>query len=345
MAVTMRAFVITGPGAAEVRDAADGRSPRAGEVVVDVERAGVCGTDVEFYTGEMAYLHTGQAAYPIRIGHEWAGTVASVGDGRGSVVGRAPRDRRHDARLRGLRAVRAAAASTCARTATRSASATAGRVRWPSSCRCRSGRWCRCPTRSGRRWAPWSSPAATRCAPSGRPGSAPGERLLVLGPGTIGLLVAADRGGRGHRGPPAGPQRAVADLRARARVREHVDARDAAGPARGTPSSTPPTSPGLPALALDLVEPGRRVVYIGLAGQPSLDRHAHDGAQGRDGRRRAQRVRRARGHRSTCTHRAPSTRARSSPRRSRSTRSPASSPADRRPGWGDAPKIHVDPRR
>jgi threonine dehydrogenase-like Zn-dependent dehydrogenase len=29
-------------------------------------------------------------------------------------------------------------------------------------------------------------------------------------------------------------------------------------------------SAGLPALALDLVEPGRRVVYIGLAGQPSL---------------------------------------------------------------------------
>lgn len=29
-------------------------------------------------------------------------------------------------------------------------------------------------------------------------------------------------------------------------------------------------APTLPALALDLVEPGRRVVYIGLAGKPSL---------------------------------------------------------------------------
>ena len=52
-----------------------------GEVVVDVERVGVCGTDVEFFTGEMAYLHQGHASYPMRLGHEWAGTVASVGEG------------------------------------------------------------------------------------------------------------------------------------------------------------------------------------------------------------------------------------------------------------------------
>src|SRR5699024_9053721 len=53
----------------------------AGEVVVAVGRAGVCGTDMEFYTGEMAYLHSGHEHYPVRIGHEWMGTVRSVGDG------------------------------------------------------------------------------------------------------------------------------------------------------------------------------------------------------------------------------------------------------------------------
>ena len=58
----MRAFVITGPRHAEVREIPRPES-RPGEVVVDVERAGVCGTDVEFYSGEMAYLHTGQAEY------------------------------------------------------------------------------------------------------------------------------------------------------------------------------------------------------------------------------------------------------------------------------------------
>ena len=53
----------------------------AGQVVVDVHRAGICGTDVEFFTGEMAYLHQGHAHYPLRLGHEWMGTVASLGEG------------------------------------------------------------------------------------------------------------------------------------------------------------------------------------------------------------------------------------------------------------------------
>ena len=76
----MRAFVITGPGKAEVQDV-EPPSARPGEVVVDVERAGVCGTDMEFFSGAMSYLHTGQAQYPMRIGHEWSGTVSAVGAG------------------------------------------------------------------------------------------------------------------------------------------------------------------------------------------------------------------------------------------------------------------------
>ena len=76
----MKAFVVTAPGQAEVVDVAD---PQAapGEVVVDVEQVGLCGTDVEFFTGEMAYLHQGHAWYPMRLGHEWCGTVCAVGDG------------------------------------------------------------------------------------------------------------------------------------------------------------------------------------------------------------------------------------------------------------------------
>ena len=74
----MRAFVITGPGQAEV---AEVPTPVAGpgEVVVGIERVGVCGTDVAFFTGEMPFLHDGNARYPMRIGHEWMGTVLSVG--------------------------------------------------------------------------------------------------------------------------------------------------------------------------------------------------------------------------------------------------------------------------
>ncbi len=65
----MRAYVLTGPGEGSVQDVP---APVAvpGEVVVDVQRVGLCGTDVEFFTGEMAYLHSGHASYPIRLGHE-----------------------------------------------------------------------------------------------------------------------------------------------------------------------------------------------------------------------------------------------------------------------------------
>src|SRR5215218_5388788 len=76
----MRAFVLTAPGECSVQEVPD---PKAapGEAVVDVERVGVCGTDVEFFTGEMAYLHQGHAYFPMRLGHEWCGTVTAVGDG------------------------------------------------------------------------------------------------------------------------------------------------------------------------------------------------------------------------------------------------------------------------
>ena len=74
----MRAFVITGARQAEVCEV-DVPVAGPGEVVVAVERVGLCGTDVEFFTGEMAYLHDGQAAFPMRLGHEWANDRDHVG--------------------------------------------------------------------------------------------------------------------------------------------------------------------------------------------------------------------------------------------------------------------------
>ena len=73
----VRAFVLTAPRqGAVMRVAAPTAGP--GQAVVEVHRVGVCGTDVEFFTGEMAYLHQGHAAYPMRLGHEWCGVVAAV---------------------------------------------------------------------------------------------------------------------------------------------------------------------------------------------------------------------------------------------------------------------------
>ena len=74
----MKAFVLTGPGRSEVQDLAP-PVPMPGEAVIDVARVGVCGTDVEFFTGEMQYLHDGHSKFPLYLGHEWCGTVSAVG--------------------------------------------------------------------------------------------------------------------------------------------------------------------------------------------------------------------------------------------------------------------------
>src|SRR5262245_52545657 len=77
---SVRAFEVSGPRESRVVEVESPR-PAAGHVVVDVALAGVCGTDVELFTGEMAYLKDGRASYPLRLGHEWCGVVAEVGDG------------------------------------------------------------------------------------------------------------------------------------------------------------------------------------------------------------------------------------------------------------------------
>src|ERR1700750_3504750 len=76
----MRALVITGPGSARVEDV-DVPVPGAGQVVADALRAGICGTDVELFTGQLAYFAEGKIVFPIRPGHEWCGVVSALGEG------------------------------------------------------------------------------------------------------------------------------------------------------------------------------------------------------------------------------------------------------------------------
>ncbi|GAA3340877.1 alcohol dehydrogenase catalytic domain-containing protein [Amorphoplanes nipponensis] len=238
-----------------------------GEVVVDVERAGVCGTDAEFFSGAMSYLHTGQARYPVRIGHEWSGTVSAAGPGV-------------DRKWLGRR-VTGDTMLGCGRCA-----------------RCRSGRQHVCADRYeiGIRNG-WPGALAERLPvpvkalqalpdqvdaalgalvePAGNAlravrGAAlpPGGRLLVLGPGTIGLLTAQIAAAQG------------AEVHLLGRSPESLEFAAAVGFPRAWTTETLPdlpwdavidasNGPESPALAADLVEPGRRVVYVGLAGEPS----------------------------------------------------------------------------
>jgi threonine dehydrogenase-like Zn-dependent dehydrogenase len=81
----MRALVVAGPGSAAVEDVPE-PAPGPGEVLVAVDAAGICGSDLELLDGRRpaAYVR-----YPVVPGHEWAGRVEAVGPG---VDGLAPGD-------------------------------------------------------------------------------------------------------------------------------------------------------------------------------------------------------------------------------------------------------------
>ncbi|MFD4960177.1 zinc-binding dehydrogenase [Microbacterium sp. NPDC058389] len=259
--------MITAPGHAEVQDLP---APIAapGEVVVDVQRAGICGTDLEFFSGAMAYLHSGHAAYPMRIGHEWMGTVSAVGVGvdpawigrrvtGDTMLGcgacrRCDRGRQHVCERRlelGIRGGKPGALAEQVATPARSLH--------------------RLPDAVDDARGALVEPGGNAFRAVEGAALRPGDRCLVLGPGTIGLLCA---------------------LFARAAGAEvHLLARDEVSAAFArtlgfddvwTEERLPrlpwdavieaSNSPLLPARALDLVEPGGRTVYIGLAGTPSL---------------------------------------------------------------------------
>lgn len=53
--------------------------PGSGQVVCKVAAAGICGSDIEIYHGTMPYFDMGMLSYPWIPGHEWSGVVDSIG--------------------------------------------------------------------------------------------------------------------------------------------------------------------------------------------------------------------------------------------------------------------------
>jgi threonine dehydrogenase-like Zn-dependent dehydrogenase len=263
----MRAYVLTAPGEGGVQEVA---APTAGpgEVVVDVERVGVCGTDVEFFTGEMAYLHTGHSVFPMRLGHEWAGTVRAVGPGvdpswsgrrvmGDTMIGdgtcrRCLKGHQHVCENRrevgvrgglpGALAEQLAVPASSLHVLPDTVDAVLGALVEPGG-------------------------NALRAAEAAGVGA--GDRALVLGPGTIGLLVAMflrASGAEVHLLGNSEPTLAFA----RSLGFEHTWTEDTLRDMDFDAVVDASNAAGLPARALDLVEPAGRVVYIGLAGSPSM---------------------------------------------------------------------------
>ncbi|SDQ92026.1 D-arabinose 1-dehydrogenase, Zn-dependent alcohol dehydrogenase family [Curtobacterium sp. UNCCL20] len=263
----MRAFVVTAPGEGGVRDVA---SPTAGpgQVVIDVHRAGVCGTDVEFFTGEMQYLHEGHAAFPMRLGHEWMGVVSAIGEGVDSawlgrrVTGdtmlgcgtcrRCLRGHQHVCEFRfevgvrggfpGALAEQLAMPATALHALPDEVDDTLGALVEPGGNALRSV---------------WGANVH------------PGDRILVLGPGTIGLLVAKFAKAQGAEVHLMGRSERSLEF-ARTLGFDGVWSSEELPVLPFDAVVDASNAPSLPARAVELVEPGGRVVFVGLAGSPSL---------------------------------------------------------------------------
>jgi threonine dehydrogenase-like Zn-dependent dehydrogenase len=257
----MRALVLTGPGECAVQDVPD---PWAGpgEVVVDVERVGLCGTDVELFTGEMAYLRQGYTSYPVRPGHEWVGTVAVVGDGvdpawlgrrvtGDTMLGdgtcrRCLRGQQHVCENRQEVGIRGRAGALASRVVVPAAALHA----LPDSVDAIVGALV--------------EPGGNALRAATAAGVGPGDRALVLGPGTIGLLTAMFI------------RSASAEVHLMGITNESLDFARGLGFDQVWTEDTLPRlpydavidatyDPRSPARALDLVEPAGRLVYIGIA--------------------------------------------------------------------------------
>lgn len=272
----MKALRWHGQGDVRVDDVPDAPPPGPGEVRLAVEWCGICGTDLEEYRDGPVVITTephpltGQSA-PTIIGHEIAGTVTDVGSG-----------------VSGLRAGQLVAVDG---------------LFFCGECQaCRRHQPNLCP-----RWAfigmgypgglaeavtvpaymaiaaPADVPAdhlalsepvavAVRAVRRGRP--APGDRIAILGAGTIGLaILQVLRAGGDHEVVVVDPVRFRRDtalaLGAAAALEPGEDLGDAqagVGPDLVFDCTGLPSTPGV---ALDAVRSGGRIVLVGLPPQPA----------------------------------------------------------------------------
>jgi len=74
----MRAVVFTAPCAHEVRDDVPMPAPGPLEVLCEVDSVAICGTDLHIYEGR--FPGRWPRSYPFIPGHEWSGTIIQVGE-------------------------------------------------------------------------------------------------------------------------------------------------------------------------------------------------------------------------------------------------------------------------
>ncbi len=178
-----QALVIDSPGSLELRSVPP-LEPGPGEVVVRPSSVGVCGTDLELLDGVVDPVFV---RYPLVPGHEWSGVVSALGPG---VTGFSPGQR---VIAEGIIPCRSCGA--CARGLTNlcatydelgftRAGAAATQVVVPAFALHRIG------PSVGLEEAALAEPLAVAWRGIGRGAPRPGERVAVVGDGTIALLAA-----------------------------------------------------------------------------------------------------------------------------------------------------------
>jgi threonine dehydrogenase-like Zn-dependent dehydrogenase len=266
----MRALVIEGPRRGSVQDL-DAPVPQEGQLLVDVERVGLCGTDVELYTGEMAYFEQGLTHFPLRLGHEWTGRVSAVGPGTDpSWIGR---------RVTGDTMIGCGRCQLCLAgkhhvcAERHEIGITDG---WPGALAEQ--------MLVAERFAYLipeniSVTNAAMVEPGGNSFRAveaahlsPGGRLLVLGSGTIGLLATQIGRAQGLEVHVAGDRPSSLELARDLGARDAYQVNDLEQERERRFDAVIDASsePSMPALAVKLVRPAGRVVFIGVSSAPSL---------------------------------------------------------------------------
>ena len=262
----MRALVITGLESARVEEV-EVPVPGAGQVVVDVRRAGICGTDVELFTAQLAYFAQGKTGFPLRPGHEWCGVVSALGTGvdPGWLGVRAT----GDTMLGCGRCARCRAGHghVCADRREVGivgwAGALAEKVLVPASS------LYRLPDMIDDRAGALVEPGGNAWRAASAAQAGPGQRILICGPGTIGLLTTAFARAAGAEVHILAVDRGRKDLASSFGASGYWTADD---PPPGTYNAVIDATDDhqMPAAALARAEPAGRVVYIGVSGAPSL---------------------------------------------------------------------------
>lgn len=75
---TMKSMVLTGIRQMEMREVPMPEIRNASDVLIKMERVGVCGSDLHYYTD--GKIGSQVVKYPFPVGHEGSGTVVAVGD-------------------------------------------------------------------------------------------------------------------------------------------------------------------------------------------------------------------------------------------------------------------------